>query len=66
MRKLIVEAIATVALIAAVATVVLITAVGGSTSYAMLGQSQVDPLGAMRLNHLAAHQMRSVPLWIPG
>ncbi len=57
MRKLVITAIATVALIAAV---------GASAAFAVLGPSHVDTQRAMILHNLSAHHIRSLPLWIPG
>jgi hypothetical protein len=37
----------------------------GSTAFGILGPIPIDPMGAMRLNHLSAHD-QSIPLWIPG
>jgi hypothetical protein len=37
----------------------------GSTAFGILGPTPIDPVGAMRLNHLPAHH-QSIPLWIPG
>ena len=37
----------------------------GSTVFGIRGQTPIDPMGAMRLTHLAAHH-QSIPLWIPG
>jgi hypothetical protein len=37
----------------------------GSTALGILGPTTIDPMGAMRLNHLSAHH-QSLPLWIPG
>jgi hypothetical protein len=57
MRKLIITAVATVAL-----SVV----VGGSAAFAVLGQSHVASQRAAILHNLSAHHIRSLPLWIPG
>ena len=57
MRKLIITAITTVALIAAA---------GASTAFALLGQSHVDTQRATTLHNLSVHHIRSLPLWMPG
>jgi hypothetical protein len=37
----------------------------GSTAFGILGPMPIDPMGAMRLDHLPGHH-QSIPLWIPG
>jgi hypothetical protein len=39
--------------------------IAGSTVFGIVGPTPIDPMGAMRLNHLSAHH-QSIPLWIPG
>jgi hypothetical protein len=55
MRKLILTAVITVALIAVV---------GGSAAFAVLGQSHVDAERAMSPHNLSVHQVQSLPLWL--
>ena len=37
----------------------------GSTAFGILGLPSIDPMGAMRLDHLPGHH-QTIPLWIPG
>jgi hypothetical protein len=37
----------------------------GSTAFGILGPPSIDPMGAMRLDHLPGHH-QTIPLWIPG
>jgi hypothetical protein len=55
MRKLIITAVTTVAVIAAV---------GGSAAFAVLGQSHVDATRALSPHNLSVDHIRSLPLWI--
>jgi flagellar basal body-associated protein FliL len=56
MRKLIITAIAVIAMTAAI---------GGSVAFALHGQSPAAAERAMMLQNLSEHS-RTVPLWIPG
>jgi hypothetical protein len=55
MRKLIITAAITLALIAVV---------GGSATFAVLAQSHVDAKQAMSPHNISVHQIQSLPLWI--
>jgi hypothetical protein len=37
----------------------------GSTTFGILGPITIDPMGAMRLDHLPGHH-QNLPLWFPG
>jgi len=37
----------------------------GGTAFGILGPTTIDPMEAMRLDHLSGHH-QNLPLWIPG
>jgi hypothetical protein len=38
----------------------------GSTAFGILGPTPIDPIAAMRPDHLSGHHHQSIPLWAPG